>query len=93
MQTTPEAMILAGYSPPYPGQRAGHRRRRGGGAVPRARHHRFARHVSDPQRSIRLAEITGGDYVIIEGGGHLLEARDPVKVNLLLRDFVRRVAV
>ena len=47
----------------------------------------------NPQRSIRLAEITGGDHVIIEGGGHLPQARDPVKVNLLLRDFVRRVAV
>ena len=40
----------------------------------------------------RLAEITGGELVIIEGGGHLPQARDPVKVNLLLRDFVRRVS-
>ena len=47
----------------------------------------------NPQRSIRLAEITGGDHVIIEGGGHLPQARDPVKVNLLLRDFVRRARV
>ncbi len=39
-----------------------------------------------------LAEITGGDHVVIEGGGHLPQARDPVKVNLLLRDFVRRAA-
>ena len=29
---------------------------------------------------------------MIEGGGHLPQARDPVKVNLLIRDFVRRVA-
>ena len=40
---------------------------------------------------MRLAEITGGEHVVIEGGGHLPQARDPVKVNLLLRDFVRRV--
>lgn len=45
-----------------------------------------------PGRGRRLAELTGGDYVLIEGGGHLPNARDPVKVNLLIRDFVRRVA-
>jgi pimeloyl-ACP methyl ester carboxylesterase len=37
-----------------------------------------------------LAIATGGELVVVEGGGHLLHARDPVKVNLLLRDFVER---
>jgi pimeloyl-ACP methyl ester carboxylesterase len=45
-----------------------------------------------PERGRRLAELTGGDLVMLEGSGHLPNARDPVKVNLLLRDFVRRVA-
>ena len=35
-----------------------------------------------------LAEVTGGTLVTLEGSGHLPTARDPVKVNLLLRDFV-----
>ncbi|MFZ0043480.1 MAG: alpha/beta hydrolase, partial [Solirubrobacteraceae bacterium] len=35
-----------------------------------------------------LAEATGGDLVTLEGAGHLPVARDPVKINLLLRDFV-----
>jgi pimeloyl-ACP methyl ester carboxylesterase/predicted glycosyltransferase len=35
-----------------------------------------------------LAEIIGGDLVTLEGSGHAPPARDPVKVNLLLRDFV-----
>jgi pimeloyl-ACP methyl ester carboxylesterase/predicted glycosyltransferase len=35
-----------------------------------------------------LAELTGGRLVTLEGSGHLPQARDPVKVNLLLRDFV-----
>jgi pimeloyl-ACP methyl ester carboxylesterase len=39
---------------------------------------------------IALAEATSGDLVIVEGGGHLVHARDPVKVNLLIRDFIRR---
>jgi pimeloyl-ACP methyl ester carboxylesterase len=35
-----------------------------------------------------LAEVTGGDLVTLEGSGHAPHARDPVKVNMLLRDFV-----
>jgi pimeloyl-ACP methyl ester carboxylesterase len=44
-----------------------------------------------PDRGRRLAELSGGDFVLLEGSGHLPNARDPVKVNLLLRDFVNRV--
>lgn len=47
-------------------------------------------HCQSPQRGRRLAELTGGDLVVLEGSGHLPQARDPVRVNLLLRDFVRR---
>src|SRR5215207_3532125 len=35
-----------------------------------------------------LAELTGGALVTLEGSGHCPQARDPVKINLLLRDFV-----
>jgi pimeloyl-ACP methyl ester carboxylesterase/predicted glycosyltransferase len=38
-----------------------------------------------------LAELTGGALVTLEGAGHCPQVRDPVKVNLLLRDFVERV--
>jgi pimeloyl-ACP methyl ester carboxylesterase/predicted glycosyltransferase len=34
-----------------------------------------------------LAELTGGTLVTIEGSGHAPHSRDPVKVNLLLRDL------
>lgn len=46
----------------------------------------------NPERGARLAELTGGEHVVLDGAGHLPQARDPVKVNLLLRDFVSRVA-
>jgi pimeloyl-ACP methyl ester carboxylesterase len=46
----------------------------------------------NPDRGRRLAELTGGDFVLLEGCGHLPNARDPVKVNLLIRDFVQRVS-
>jgi pimeloyl-ACP methyl ester carboxylesterase len=35
-----------------------------------------------------LAEAIGGALVVLEGAGHIPNARDPVKVNLLLREFV-----
>ncbi len=38
-------------------------------------------------RGQTLADIAGGRLVTIRGGGHAPQARDPVKVNLLLRDF------
>jgi pimeloyl-ACP methyl ester carboxylesterase len=34
------------------------------------------------------AQLTGGTLVTVEGGGHCPQARHPVKVNLLLREFV-----
>ena len=35
-----------------------------------------------------LADVTGGAFVALEGSGHCPHARDPVRVNLLLREFV-----
>jgi pimeloyl-ACP methyl ester carboxylesterase len=35
-----------------------------------------------------VAELTGGALVTIEGGGHCPQARHPVRVNLLIREFV-----
>jgi pimeloyl-ACP methyl ester carboxylesterase len=46
--------------------------------------------VSPPSRAQRIAELTGGECVVLEGSGHIPLARDPVRVNLLIRDFARR---
>ena len=48
--------------------------------------------ISPLSRSRRIAELTGGECVVIEGGGHIPLSRDPVQVNHLLRDFALRVA-
>jgi len=40
----------------------------------------------------RVAEALGARLALIEGGGHCPVARDPVKVNLLLRDFIGSLA-
>jgi pimeloyl-ACP methyl ester carboxylesterase len=39
-----------------------------------------------------LARATGGTLVTLHGSGHGPHARDPVRVNLLLRDFARAAA-
>jgi pimeloyl-ACP methyl ester carboxylesterase/predicted glycosyltransferase len=43
--------------------------------------------ISGPAPGIAVAEATGGQLVLLEGSGHGPHVRDPVKVNLLLRDF------
>jgi pimeloyl-ACP methyl ester carboxylesterase/predicted glycosyltransferase len=43
--------------------------------------------ITGPGRGIALAEATGGDLILLDGSGHGPHVRDPVKVNLLLRDF------
>ncbi len=48
--------------------------------------------ISPLARSETIAELTGAELVVIEGGGHIPLARDPVKVNHLIRDFASRFA-
>jgi pimeloyl-ACP methyl ester carboxylesterase/predicted glycosyltransferase len=48
--------------------------------------------ISPLSRAERIAELTGGECVVIAGGGHIPLARDPVKVNQLIHDFATRVA-
>ena len=47
--------------------------------------------VTSYSRGAGVANATGGTLVTIEGGGHGPEARDPVKVNLALRDFAETI--
>jgi pimeloyl-ACP methyl ester carboxylesterase/predicted glycosyltransferase len=42
------------------------------------------------RRGERLAEITRGELLILEGAGHVPQAREPVVVNHALRDFAGR---
>lgn len=44
-------------------------------------------HLVPVQRSEILAELTGGELVVLEGCGHIPPARDPVRVNLLIKQF------
>ncbi len=44
-------------------------------------------HISPHARGAALADATAGELLILEGSGHLPHTRDPVKVNLALREF------
>jgi pimeloyl-ACP methyl ester carboxylesterase len=44
--------------------------------------------IASVTRGAGLAEHTRGELVVLEGSGHAPHVRDPVKVNLLLRDFI-----
>jgi pimeloyl-ACP methyl ester carboxylesterase/predicted glycosyltransferase len=43
-------------------------------------------------RGVAAAEATSGDLLLVEGGGHCPQARDPVLVNRALLEFVDRVS-
>ena len=45
-------------------------------------------HVRPWRSGARFAELANGRLAVLDGSGHLPHARDPVKVNLLLRDFI-----
>ncbi len=38
-----------------------------------------------------LAEATGGSLLTIDGAGHIPNVRDPIRVNLAIRDFVAHI--
>jgi pimeloyl-ACP methyl ester carboxylesterase len=45
--------------------------------------------ISSPEIGRRLAADLGASLAMLAGSGHAPHGRDPVKVNLLIRDFVR----
>jgi pimeloyl-ACP methyl ester carboxylesterase len=47
--------------------------------------------ISSPKVGRRLAKLLGARLVMLKGSGHAPMGRDPVKVNLLMREFVASV--
>ncbi|HEX6336892.1 MAG TPA: alpha/beta hydrolase [Jiangellaceae bacterium] len=47
--------------------------------------------VSSFERGRLLAELIDAQLVVLEGSGHVPLARDPVRVNLALREFIERL--
>jgi pimeloyl-ACP methyl ester carboxylesterase/predicted glycosyltransferase len=53
--------------------------------------HGTSDHIIRFERGVRLAELSGGELVRFEESGHGPQGRDPVQVNLLLRELLERV--
>ncbi|ANH39239.1 3-oxoadipate enol-lactonase 2 [Nocardioides dokdonensis FR1436] len=53
--------------------------------------HGTADAVRGQQVGERLAELTGGSLVLLDGAGHGPMARHPVRINLMIRDFVEQL--
>jgi pimeloyl-ACP methyl ester carboxylesterase len=86
LETSPEVLIAESYAP-WPDEATV----RGWCAASRCPVlvvHGDDDQISPARRGRALAEATGGALVVLEGAGHIPMARDPVKVNLLLREFV-----
>jgi pimeloyl-ACP methyl ester carboxylesterase len=86
MQTSPETLIASALDPGLD-EEAVHR------LAARIRCPVVVIHGSDdairsPQSGAILATLTGGTFVSLEGSGHCPQARDPVKVNRIVRDFI-----
>lgn len=87
LETTPEVLIATATAPGMPDREAALelcRRVR----CPVLVLHGDGDEIVPHARGAELARATGGALVTLEGSGHGPHARDPVRVNLLLREFV-----
>lgn len=48
--------------------------------------------ISPYETAVEVSRLTGGTLVTMEGSGHIPNVRDPVKVNLQIRDFIEGLA-
>ena len=87
LETTPETLIAADLGPGLDADTTIRLSARVG--CPVLVVHGSEDQIRSPESGRILAELTGATFVGLEGSGHCPHARDPVKVNLLLRDFIR----
>ena len=85
LETTPEVLIAESHAP-WPDE-ATLRGWCAAGRCPVLVVHGDDDQISPVRRGRALAEATGGALVVLEGAGHIPMARDPVKVNRLIREF------
>ena len=96
LETTPETLIATQIAPAWRAtDDRGHDQRQTRELAARVRCPVLIIHgdhdaITPLARGAALAELTGGRLITIQGGGHIPLARDPVKVNLLLREFIEQ---
>jgi pimeloyl-ACP methyl ester carboxylesterase len=87
LETDPETLVATQLAPRFPDERAVRE------VLDRIRCpvlviHGSADAIRPHDSGAALAELAGGSLVSLEGSGHCPQARDPVQVNLSIREFV-----
>jgi pimeloyl-ACP methyl ester carboxylesterase/predicted glycosyltransferase len=88
LETTPEAMIASTVAPFLETGAAELAARI---SCPSLVIHGTDDHIIDVSAGKKLAELLGCELALFEDSGHVPDARDPVRFNLLLRGFVERI--
>ena len=86
LDTSPEVLLVTECDLGYAGQEGAEELCRGVSA-PVLVIHGDADRITPLHRGVRVAELTGGRLITLEGSGHAPQARDPVRVNRLIADF------
>jgi pimeloyl-ACP methyl ester carboxylesterase/predicted glycosyltransferase len=89
--TDPQTIVTA-ESAPYLGNREATRELARQVRCPAVVVHGAQDHVVDVSGGRRLAEALGCELVVFEGTGHLPDAREPVRFNLLVHEFAERLS-
>ncbi len=89
LETTPEMLVAAQYAQllaPEEARELAERLR-----CPLLVVHGRSDQIAHYTRGEALAEHGGGDFVLVDGGGHAPHARDPVAFNRLVHSFLERL--
>jgi pimeloyl-ACP methyl ester carboxylesterase len=90
LETTPQVLIATSEAPSFLEEEL--RAFASGVSCPVLVLHGDNDRISPVQRAGAFATAVSGTCVVLKGSGHAPHARDPVKVNLLLRQFIDSVA-
>ncbi len=91
LQITPEVLIATEKAPPWGYHPAQLRAAAAAVRCPVLVIHGTDDEIVPVRRGQDLAALLGSDLMLIEGGGHCPQARDPVVVNRALAEFIDRV--
>jgi pimeloyl-ACP methyl ester carboxylesterase/predicted glycosyltransferase len=92
LATSPEALIATALAPPWTSTRAELVAQIEAVRCPVLLVHGTNDAIVPSRRSSEIADLTGGDLLLMVGAGHCPQVRDPVVVNRALLEFIDRVS-
>ena len=88
LETGPEVLEAEARKPPWPGDPV---ELVGSLDCPTLVIHGTKDRISPYATAVEAARLTGGSLFTMEGSGHIPNVRDPVAVNLAMREFIERI--